>query len=129
MQDHPFHVDPRTAADEGDELSIQRRFRKALQGTGIAMAAVPNAGKRSHWEAARAKQEGLAAGFPDAIVTWSGGGSAYLEFKARAGTLSEAQVAWLNTLHRQGHNVGVFRSSATALAFLGRCGAPIAVTT
>lgn len=125
MADYPFHVDPRAIADPGSELSIQSRFRgrmKMLAPT-VRIFAVPNAGRRTQWEALRAKQEGMVAGIPDCVCLWPGG-TAWIEFKAKTGTLSKAQEEWLTWLHKAGHICGVFRAPDTAVAFLRAAGAP-----
>jgi VRR-NUC domain len=126
---YPFHVDAPAVADAGSEIDIQARFRARLRTLAprVRCAAVPNAGKRTGWAAQQAKKEGLASGYPDLIVTWSNSGIpgvAWLEFKAKAGDVSEAQFDWLMHLHNCGHHVGVFRSVETALAFVRNAGAP-----
>ncbi len=121
-----FHVDPPGVADHGDELSIQVALRKALKpcASKVRLVAIPNGAQRTAWAAMKAKQEGLAAGFPDCMILWSGG-VAFVEIKARSGALSEAQHVWLNWMHLAGHNVAVFRSVNTCLAWLKSLGAPI----
>lgn len=121
-----FHIDPPSVADAGDELSIQVRLRKELKkrAPGVAFVAVPNGAQRTAWAAMKAKQEGMAAGFPDALILWKGG-YAFPEIKTRTGTLSDQQHIWLNYLTNAGHPCGVFRSVATCLAWLASLGAPI----
>ncbi|QDZ07474.1 VRR-NUC domain-containing protein [Sphingomonas panacisoli] len=121
-----FHIDPPSVADAGDELSIQVGIRKALKARAptVAFVAVPNGAQRTAWASIKAKQEGLASGFPDAIVLWSGG-YAFPEIKNRTGTLSEQQHVWLNYLTKGDHPCGVFRSVATCLRWLAGLGAPI----
>lgn len=118
-----FHHDPPAVADPGDELSIQVALRKALKAyPHLAFVAIPNGAQRTAWAAMKAKQEGLQAGFPDCCVMGPGGAIAYLEIKARAGSLSEQQHIWLNWLHKAGFRVGVFRSVATAMQALSDWG-------
>jgi hypothetical protein len=129
---HPFHVDAPKDADTGNELAIQSRFRSRMKmlAPKVRLFAVPNAGKRSVWEAGRAKAEGLMPGVPDLVALWSNqgiAGVAFLEFKTRTGSISEAQADWLTWLHMADHNVGVFRHPDTALAFLKQCGAPFLI--
>jgi hypothetical protein len=128
-----FHVDDRSVADQGDELSIQVRFRSRMKmlAPSVRIVATPNAGKRTAWAAIKAKSEGMAKGFPDVNCYWSNGldeaavpGFAVLEFKDRSGSLSPDQVDWLNFLHRAGFPCGCFRSTDTAIAFLRKHGAP-----
>lgn len=120
----PFHVDDKSIADAGDELSIQIRIRKAIkeQLRGVRFVAVPNGSERSAWASIKASHEGMASGFPDGIVVWSGG-CAYVEVKTATGSLAPNQIEWLNWLHAAGHNVGCFRSAASCIDFLVRCGA------
>lgn len=123
---YPFHTDPPSVADAGDEYSIQTRLRARCKivAPGIKLVAIPNAAKRSYGTAMRNKAEGMSAGFPDLEALWDGG-HAYLEMKQRTGSLEPAQVDWLNWLHRNGHRCGMFRSVDTAMAFLRDCGAPV----
>jgi hypothetical protein len=122
---HLFHVDPPAVADDGDEITIQIRLRKALKAyPSIAFVAVPNGAQRTAWAAIKAKQEGLQSGFPDGLVMWPGG-IAFVEIKARSGSLSEQQHIWLNWLTKAGFKAGVFRSVSTCLTWLAVQGAPI----
>lgn len=133
---YQFHCDERAAADPGDELAIQVRLRARLRmlAPGVRLVATPNAGKRTAWAAMKAKAEGMAAGWPDVTVLWSNGmgvnpvpGIAFLELKARDGSLSVPQIDTLNFLHNAGFPCGCFRSVDTAIEFLRRHGAPFAV--
>lgn len=123
---HLFHVDAPAVADAGDELSIQVALRKALKlrAPGIAFIAVPNGAQRTAWAAMKAKQEGMQAGFPDAVLIWEGG-IAFAEIKARAGSLSDQQHIWLNYLTKCGFPAGVFRSVETCISWLEGLGAPV----
>lgn len=123
-----FHVDPKEVADEGDELSIQSRFRSRMkmQAPKCRVVATPNGGKRTAWERGKAMREGLSPGFPDVNVYWPGD-LAILEFKDRNGKLSDVQTDWLNWLAQAGFKVGVFRSADTAMVFLRQHGAPFIV--
>ncbi len=123
-----FHHDERAVADDGDELGIQTRLRARckMQAPSMRLVATPNAGKRTAWAAAKAKQEGMAKGYPDLNAFWPGG-FAVLEIKDRTGALSPDQVEWLNYLHRCGIPCGCFRSVDTAIAFLVQHGAPFSM--
>jgi hypothetical protein len=123
---YAFHYDPPAVADEGSEFEIQVRLRNRVKMVAprIRLVATPNGGKRSQWEAMRAKAEGMSAGFVDLQAIWPGG-IAFLEMKARSGTLSEAQIDWLNWLHNAGFPCGCFRSVESAVEFLRRAGAPV----
>jgi len=126
---HLFHVDAPAVADPGDELALQIALRKAISKTpSVKLVAIPNGAQRTTWAAMKAKQEGMAAGFPDCEILWNGG-RAYVELKTRTGTLSEQQHVWLNWLTQNGHSCGVFRSVATCLTWLHGLGAPVARVT
>jgi hypothetical protein len=120
-----FHCDLPAVADPGDELAIQVRLRarcKMLAPT-MRLVATPNGAKRTAYSAMKAKAEGMSKGFPD-LNALAPNFNAYLEIKARAGSLSTEQVEWLNFLHRCGFPSGCFRSVDTAVAFLIDAGAP-----
>ena len=130
---YQFHHDERSVADEGDELAIQVRLKSRLRilAPGVRVVATPNAGKRTAWAAMKAKAEGMAAGWPDLTILWCNGtgpaavpGVAFLEMKARDGSLSVPQIDALNWLHNAGFQCGCFRSVDTAIAFLQHAGAP-----
>lgn len=125
MSDYLFHVDPPSVADPGDEFAIQVRLRSRCRmlAPTLRLVAVPNGGQRTAWSAMKAKNEGLAKGFPDLLALWDGG-EAYLELKDRKGQLSSDQIGWMNWLHQSGKKCGCFRSVDTALAFLRAAGAP-----
>lgn len=120
-----FHHDAPAAADPGDELSIQVRMRKAIKNRlrGTKFVAVPNGTQRTAWSALNAKREGMSSGFPDGIVLWPGD-IAFVEVKARAGSLSDNQIQWLNDLTAMGHKAGCFRSVESLMSWLLKMGAP-----
>lgn len=128
-----FHIDPPTAADPGSESDIQTRFRSRMRilAPEVRLVAMPNAGKRTAWEAQQRKREGLAKGWPDLGAHWCHGFGrspvphvAWLEFKDRKGSLSIEQHDNLNWLTQAGFPCGVFRSVETAIEFLRQQGAP-----
>ena len=114
-----FHVDPRNAADDRDELAIQTLFRNRMRmlAPQVMLVAVPNAGKRTAWERRQRAKEGMVAGFPD-LIALHDGRTAFLEFKRGDGSLSTVQVETLNRLVRLGFTVGVFRQADTAVSWL-----------
>lgn len=126
MTDYLFHVDPRASADEGDELKIQVRLRTTLAKIApkVRFVATPNGARRTMWEARQAKAEGMAKGFCDATILWPGG-VAFMEIKARNGSLSADQISWLNWLTQAGHPCGVFNNVESALNWLRDQGAPV----
>jgi hypothetical protein len=91
---------------------------------GVSIIAIPNAGKRTQWEAQRAKREGLATGFPDILCFWKGPGIAAIEFKAAKGRLSDNQAEWLDRLTELGIPATVSRDADHAVEFLRSAGAP-----
>jgi hypothetical protein len=114
-----FHVDPRDAASDKDEASIQALFRSRMRvlAPTVILVAVPNAGKRTAWEKRQRAREGMVAGFPD-MLAMHDGRTAALEFKSGIGILSDKQVDTLNRLVAQRFPVGVFRSADTAVEWL-----------
>lgn len=122
-----FHCDPRSVADEGDEVVIQRRFINRMKRVApdVMCVATPNGGNRTAWEKLHAKCEGMVKGFPDLNCYWSNGidasaipGIAILEFKTATGRLSDEQILHLTWLHRHGFPCGCFRSADTAIEFM-----------
>jgi len=110
-----FHIDPRNAQGPKDELGEQVRYRArmAREAPKVMLAAIPNAGKRSAWEARQRGKEGMVKGFPDMLALYNGR-TLGLEFKSGTGQPSDAQIETLNRLHRLGFPVGIFRSADTA---------------
>jgi hypothetical protein len=121
-----FHVDPPSVADLGSEFEIQLRFRNAMKKLApkVRLVATPNAGKRTQWEASRAKAEGLAKGFCDLIAIAPDAQIAFIELKAKTGRLSESQIDWLNFLHSSGFNCGCFNSVNSAILSIKSWGFP-----
>ena len=109
------------------EIDIQAAFRKRLYYSAptVKVVAIPNAARRTMWEARQAKKEGLSSGFPDVMCFAPGGLVAYIEFKTSKGRISENQQEWLDLLARYGFNACVARSADGAVAFLRGCGFPI----
>ena len=110
------------------ELQEQQAFRKRLYYAApeVKLVAVPNAARRTQWEARRAKAEGLAAGFPDLVAMWPGGGVAFIEMKRlKGGVISPNQADWIDLLGRYGFAAAVCPGADAAIAFLRQCGAPI----
>jgi hypothetical protein len=114
-----YHIDPRNPRCTLHEDAIQAAFIRimAMKAPVVIIAAMPNAGKRTRWEAMQRKREGMVAGFPDIIALYDGG-VVLLEFKSGKGYLSAAQSAMLDRLVSQGIQVGVFRSPESAVEFL-----------
>jgi hypothetical protein len=127
--DRAIFIEPKDNGQAGEEarqaafVSFIRRHAKRMK-----VYANVNAAKRGPKAIARAKREGMKAGAPDLTCFWAGG-VAWIEFKdARAGVdtkANEAQVSFLNDLHRAGHNVAVFRTAERAIEWLRDLGAPV----
>jgi hypothetical protein len=127
MSEYPFHYDlPKTAPLSASEISIQAACKLRVETEFKAIfASVPNgtfiASKAGR---GKAKREGLAKGFPDAVIVGTGknaGKIAFAEFKARR-QLSLEQREILTALHENKHDVGVFRSQDTLAAKLREWG-------
>jgi hypothetical protein len=114
-----FHVDPRDAQGAKDEAAVQAQFRAKMRiaAPGVMLVAIPNAGKRTAWEARQRKAEGLVPGFPDMLAFFDGR-VAGLEFKSGTGALSDNQIETLNRMVKLDIPVGVFRSADTAIEWL-----------
>ena len=109
------------------EVDIQATFRKRLYyaAPSVKVVAIPNAARRTRWEAMRAKKEGMATGFPDVMVIGPDGLIAYVEFKSSKGRVSEAQREWIDLLQRYTFPATIARSADEAIAFLRAHGFPI----
>lgn len=122
-----YPVDDKSVAYDGSEIAIQTLFRSRARMLcpAVHIVAVPNGTHiASNAGRAKAQREGLSSGFPDCICIWPDGGIAFIEFKAKAGRLSENQVDWLDRLVHMGHRVSVRRHPDTALRWLEAIGAP-----
>lgn len=72
----------------------------------LLLHAIPNGGLRSKSEAARMKAAGVKAGVPDLFlpVAKNGCHGLYIELKRqKGGRVSPDQVAWMETLQKQGY--------------------------
>lgn len=123
--DEPWFIEPR---DRSPASEIQR------QGTVITgvhrlaptvtVWAVPNAARRTRWEAMRAKKEGMLAGALDLTLVWPRS-VFFAEMKDGREMPTPEQRAMLNYLYRAGHHCGVFRTAACLLDKLREAGAPV----
>lgn len=121
----PWFIEPKDKDPEGEEHRVKVWLHDMrVLAPGINVFAVPNAGRRTRWEIAKAKREGLKAGALDYVVTWAGG-CAFPEFKDGTEMPSASQIDMLNLLFRQGHNAGVFRTSEACIRWLRDAGAPL----
>lgn len=109
------------------EFQEQQSLRKRLYYSApqVQLVAVPNAARRTHWEARRVKQEGMATGFPDLICLAPGGLVAFVEMKNAKGRVSDNQSEWIERLTNYGFPAAVCRSADAAVEFLRGLGFPI----
>jgi hypothetical protein len=117
----PRDEDPRQA----EYIATMRKLCR-----GIKVFAIPNAGKRTQWAAAKAKREGMHKGWPDTGACWVtniAGGVAWIEFKNGKEMPEGDQIETLNWLHRRGHPVAVCRTAQGAMSWLKSIGAPVPV--
>lgn len=123
-RDLAWHIDPKDR-DPRDEtaraLAAMRRARMICPAVDIV--AIPNAGRRTRWEAMQRRREGMVAGALDWVVTWAGG-VGFAEWKDGQEMPDGNQRDRLNMLTRMGHHCGVFRREDSFFAWLRQCGAP-----
>lgn len=129
LADKPWHIDAKDA-DPRDEVARQLSAlgRARIICPAVDIVAIPNAGRRSRWEANARRREGMKAGALDWVVTWrprSGDrGVAYVEWKDGKSMPDANQRDRLNLLFDWGHHVGVFRREDSLFAWLRAIGAP-----
>ena len=85
--------------------------------------AIPNAAKRSPWQAARMKREGLLAGVADVCVMMNNGRTGWLEFKTVKGKQSLAQKVFEGWCIALAHPYELCRDLQDAIDVLTRWGA------
>lgn len=121
----PYHYDMPSVAPKGaSELNIQKSMREriAKQFPACRWVAIPNGTYTASVAArGRAKAEGAAKGFPDAMIIGLGK-IAFVEVKAQT-PLKTEQDEWLSWLAGQYH-CGVFRHQDTLAAKLLEWGFP-----
>jgi hypothetical protein len=123
--DLPWHIDANDK-DPRDETArqIAALNRARLTCPAVDIIAIPNAGRRSRWEVAQRKREGMKAGALDWVVTWAPARVLFAEWKDGRGMPDANQRDRLNMLTRQGHLCGVFRREDSFFAYLRAAGAP-----
>jgi hypothetical protein len=126
----PWHIDPKDKdpRSEDDRQAAVLRLRRQLC-PAIDIIAVPNAGRRSAWEARKRLREGMKAGALDLVATWQPShagdrGVAFIEMKDGRAMPDGNQVDRLNMLYRWGHHCGVFRQEMSVMRWLQGLGAP-----
>ena len=128
-QEPLFFVQKPDGRRQWSELDRVSEFQRLvhLLGPKCAITPIPNAGKRSRFQA---RKEGIVAGAFDYEVTWPNRGIAWPEFKGydargQAGKLSDAQIEWGNRKYLQGHDVACFFCPIAAVDWLRALGAPL----
>lgn len=129
LTDEPWHIDPRDDDDSSEDERVAAALRRArMICPAVDIVAIPNAGRRSRWEANARRREGMKAGALDWVVAWraplGAKGVAFVEWKNGSDLPTPNQRDRLNTLFRMGHHVGVFRREDSFIAWLRALGAP-----
>lgn len=125
--EYQFHYDlPKVALPDRSEEQIQSAFigRLKIIAPRVRVVASLNGVRTSSMQAIKAKRTGMAKGFPDTQCLAGGGLCAFIEFKAKSGSLGDEQINWLNWLHGCGFPVAVCRHPDTATEFLRSHGFP-----
>lgn len=128
-----LHPDIFVEARDRDPTSEETRQAEFVAGCrknfkSVRVFAVPNGARRTQWEANKAKQEGLYAGWPDTGVCWESAMAAvtaWIEWKDGDGGVSQEQIGVLNWLHARGFPVAVCRTAYGAYLWLKSQGAPV----
>jgi hypothetical protein len=122
----PWFCEPKDK-DPASELQRVQTFLRMLGTLGprCIVWAVPNAAKRTMWQAGQAKREGMKPGVPDLTICFTGG-VFFAEFKDGKSMPSVAQCEMLDRLYRAEQPCGVFRQPTTLINHLRHLGAPIA---
>jgi hypothetical protein len=124
LADEPWPIDPKDKDPRSEEQRQAALLKQArMLCPAVDFVAIPNAGRRTMWEARKRQREGMKAGALDLVVTWPGG-VAFIEMKNGRDMPDANQRERLNKLHRWGHRVGVFRHELSALKWLQGLGAP-----
>ena len=102
--------------DEQRSLFQMAEWQRTAYPQTQLMYAVPNAGKRSHYQGARMKAEGLRAGVPDICLPWANGYHAGLiiEMKFGKNKPTQNQKWWLSRLAVAGYRTAVCYSMEEA---------------
>jgi hypothetical protein len=82
--------------------------------------AIPNGGKRDLHTAVKLKAEGVKRGTPDIVILLPKGQVAWLELKAKGGSLSIEQQAFRNICNRLGHHWAVAKTLDEVISFLAK---------
>lgn len=129
LLDEPWHLDAKDRDPRDEDARVLSALAKAkMLCPAVDIVAVPNAGRRSEWEARKRKKEGMKAGALDWVVTWQprvgARGVAFVEWKNGSDMPDQNQRDRLNMLFRMGHHCGVFRREDSFFAWLRAIGAP-----
>lgn len=123
--DPGIYVEPRDKRPDSEDARQAAWVRHMRSHARACLVfAVPNGARRSRWEAAKVKREGLHTGFPDTGVLWAGG-AAYPEWKNGSDGPKPAQIETLNWMHRRGIPVAIVRTVHGCMRWLHSIGAPV----
>jgi hypothetical protein len=86
-------------------------------------SAIENGGRRSMSVAVKLKRAGLKPGSPDLYIMLPEGRIAWLELKAKGGSLSIEQKAFRDVCKRLGHYWAVARTLDEVISYLAKVGA------
>lgn len=89
----------------------------------FVLFAIPNGGLRNIRVAMQLKAEGVLPGVPDLCLVMPAGHTAWIEVKAKGGSLSDEQRGMGKKLERLGHSWACVRSLDDAVAVLEDWGA------
>jgi hypothetical protein len=93
-------------------------YLKLHRARGVFAFSIPNAAKRSPWQAARMKREGLLAGVADVCVMMNNGRTGWLEFKTIKGGQSVAQQVFEARCTHLSHHYALCRNLPDAIEAL-----------
>jgi len=120
-----WHIDARDKDPRGEtERQLEALRLARIHCPAVDIIAVPNAGRRTRWEVAQRRREGMKAGALDWVVTWNHG-VAFCEWKDGSEMPTSNQSDRLDMYQRWGFHCGVFRRADSFFAWLSECGAPV----
>lgn len=106
------------------ETELHRSIAQMLDLLGWLWCHCPNGGKRHLREAAKLKAMGVKPGVPDILIfeSWEYGGRSghgvAIELKGAKGRTTDAQEAWLGSLHNRGWLIAVCNSTEQVVEML-----------
>lgn len=110
--------------EEALQIAVVAWLRVALP-AGWRVHHSPNGGKRGKVEAARFKQMGTSAGFPDLVLFGPERQLVAIELKAGKGKETAGQIGWLDHFYESGWKSDTCRTLREVEAFLSMAGVPL----